>query len=136
MIYKHNMKKHQLKQLIKEEIHKVFLIENDEPPPGPEIPAETPSTPEGAIDKETAKELIKDTKGKIFTVTFIKKGGSVRVLNGRLGVTKHLKGGTLGYDPIEKGLIPVWDIKVKGYRVININTITNLKIGKKEYDIN
>jgi hypothetical protein len=99
----------------------------------PEVPAETPSEPSGEIDKETAKELIFDTKGKFFTVTFIKKDGSERVMNARLGVKKYLKGGTLAYDPAEFNYITVYDMGSKGYRMVNANTIKNLKIGKNEY---
>jgi hypothetical protein len=101
----------------------------------PEVPAETPSEPSGEIDKETAKELIFDTKGKFFTVTFIKKDGSERVMNARLGVKKYLKGGTLAYDPAEFNYITVYDMGAKGYRMVNANTIKNLKIGKNEYVI-
>ena len=99
----------------------------------PEVPAETPSEPSGEIDKEKAKELIFDTKGKFFTVTFIKKDGSERVMNARLGVKKYLKGGTLAYDPAEFNYITVYDMGSKGYRMVNANTIKNLKIGKNEY---
>jgi hypothetical protein len=35
-----------------------------------------------------------NTNGKIVTVTFTKKDGSIRIMNCRLGVTKHLKGGS------------------------------------------
>ena len=38
-------------------------------------------------------EVIENSNGKILTVVFVKKDGTERVLNGRLGVTKHLKGG-------------------------------------------
>jgi hypothetical protein len=99
----------------------------------PAVPAETPSEPSGEIDKETAKELIFDTKGKFFTVTFIKKDGSERVMNARLGVKKYLKGGTLKYDPAEFNYITVYDMGAKDYRTVNANTIQNLKIGKNEY---
>jgi hypothetical protein len=101
----------------------------------PEVPAETPSEPSGEIDKETAKELIFDTKGKFFTVTFIKKDGSERVMNARLGVKKYLRGGELKYDPAEFNYITVYDMGAKGYRMVNANTIQNLKIGKNEYVI-
>jgi hypothetical protein len=101
----------------------------------PAVPAETPSEPSGNIDRETAKELIFDTKGKFFTVTFIKKDGSERVMNARLGVKKYLKGGTLAYDPAEFNYITVYDMGSKGYRMVNANTIKNLKIGKNEYVI-
>jgi hypothetical protein len=98
-------------------------------------PAPTPSTPPGEISTEQAKQLIKDTKGKIFTATFTKKDGTVRVMNARLGVKKYLKGGSLAYDAELKGLIPVYDMQSEGYRTINVNTISKLKIGKNTYDV-
>ena len=99
----------------------------------PAVPAETPSEPSGEIDKETAKELIFGTKGKFFTVKFIKLDGSERVMNARLGVKKYLKGGTLKYDPAEFNYITVYDMGSKGYRTVNANTIQSLKIGNNEY---
>ena len=97
--------------------------------------AETPEQPSGSITKAEAKQLIKNTKGKFFTVTFIKKDGTTRVMNARLGVKAYLKGGELPYDPEAKGLIPVFDIPKREYRMVNINTITKLKIGNNEYDV-
>jgi hypothetical protein len=79
--------------------------------------------------------MIKDTKGKFFTVTFTKKDGTTRVMNARLGVKAYLKGGELPYDPDAKGLIPVYDVKTRDYRMVNLNTITNLKIGNNEYQV-
>lgn len=83
-------------------------------------------------------EKIKDTKGAFFTVKFIKKDGTERVLNGRFGVKKYLRGGDLPYDPIQKGLLPVWDPQAverggDGYRMITIGTIQSAKIGGVEY---
>jgi hypothetical protein len=101
----------------------------------PAVPAETPSEPSGEIDKETAKQLIFDTKGKFFTVTFIKKDGSERVMNARLGVKKYLKGGTLKYNPEDFNYITVYDMGAKDYRTVNANTIQKLKIGKNEYTV-
>lgn len=95
----------------------------------------TPDTPSGAISKEQAKQLIRNTNGKFFTATFIKKDGTTRVMNARLGVKAYLKGGELPYDPESKGLIPVYDVKTGDYRMININTLTNLKIGNNTYTI-
>jgi len=97
--------------------------------------AETPETPSGVITKDEAKRLIKDTKGKFFTVTFTKKDGSTRVMNARLGVKAYLQGGSLPYNPEEKGLLPLFDIQIKSYRVINLRTITELTIGKKTYEV-
>jgi hypothetical protein len=102
------------------------------------LPAETPERPQGPISRSEAKQIIKDTKGKFFTVTFTKKDGTTRVMNARLGVKAYLKGGELPYDPSSKGtygLIPVFDIPKKAYRMINIDTITKLKIGNNEYEV-
>lgn len=104
-------------------------------PPQETPPAETPEQPSGPITKDEAKQLIKDTRGKFFTVTFTKKDGSKRVMNARLGVKAYLKGGDLPYNPEDKGLIPVFDVQKKEYRMVNINTISHLKIGNNDYDV-
>ena len=54
-------------------------------------------------------------------------------MNARLGVKKYLRGGELKYDPAEFNYITVYDMGAKGYRMVNANTIQNLKIGKNEY---
>jgi hypothetical protein len=142
--------RHILSQLVKEAVSqrlKEAPITPIDPGPGqepegetpeaevPQGEAETPATPAGPISTEEAKQLIKGTKGKFFTVTFTKKDGTTRVMNARLGVKAYLKGGELPYDPDTKGLIPVYDMKNNGYRMINVNTISNLKIGSNEYQV-
>jgi hypothetical protein len=107
--------------------------ENPDEPTPEEAP--TPETPPGSISKEQAEQLIRATKGKFFTVTFTKKDGTTRVMNARLGVKAYLKGGELPYDAASKGLIPVFDIPKRAYRIVNLNTITNLKIGNNEYNV-
>ena len=62
--------------------------------------------------------------GKIFTVKFVKRtDGSERTMTCRLGVTKHLRGGTLGYDPREHDLLGVFDMTAGGYRSIDLRTV-------------
>lgn len=85
------------------------------------------------LNRDEIVKKIKATNGKIFTVTFVKKDGTTRVMNGRLRVRSYLKGGELPYDPIAKGLIPVFDIKKLEYRMINEKTIISAKIGAEEY---
>ena len=88
------------------------------------------------ITSDQAKKIIKDTKGKFFTVSFIKRmDGKPRVMNARLWVKAYLRGGTLPYNPEAKRLIPVFDVQKRDYRMINIDTIFNLKIGNKEYNV-
>lgn len=87
------------------------------------------------INTNEALGLIKNSKGRTFSVVYKKQDGSVRLLNGRLGVKKGVTGKGLGYDPAKKGLIPVFDMKAKGYRMVTIANIQGLKIDKKEYAV-
>ena len=108
----------------------------DQPQTTPEpTPQEEPTPETPVISRDQAKEIIQTTKGKVFTVSFVKKDGTNRVMNARLGVKVFLKGGTLPYNPDSKNLIPVYDMKNRGYRMINVNTINNLKIGNIEYSV-
>jgi hypothetical protein len=70
-------------------------------------------------------ERILSSNGKIFSVEFIKKDGTKRLMNCRLGVTKHLKGGASTLNP-EK-FITVYDLQSEGYRAINKESIINVK---------
>ena len=70
-------------------------------------------------------ERILSSNGKIFSVEFVKKDGSVRLMNCRLGVTKHLKGGSSTLDPDK--FITVYDLQSEGYRAINKEAIINVK---------
>jgi len=87
------------------------------------------------VNKEQAKNLINSSKGKFFTVEFVKKNGDTRVMNCRKGVKKHLKGGELAFDPNSKGLVVVFDAQKKAYRMININTLQSVTIDKATYSV-
>lgn len=89
------------------------------------------------INRDKAKQLIEGTKGQIFSGLFIKKDGTHRLINARLGVTKHLKDNAKKqpYNPIKYDLIPVFDMTNKGYRMINLNTLQKLIINKIIYKI-
>jgi hypothetical protein len=81
------------------------------------------------IEKELKmkKQLFRNLVGnQFFTVTFIKKDGTLRKLNGKLGVTKHLKGGKKSYDDSKFNYITVYDLANKGYRTVNLNTIKTI----------
>ena len=89
------------------------------------------------INRTKAKELIKESKGLIFNASFIKKDNTVRTLTGRLQVTKHLKENAKEqpYDPSKYNLQPVYDLKAKGYRMLNFNTLLTLNINANKYII-
>ena len=55
---------------------------------------------------------------KFFTIEFVKADGSLRKINGRLGVEKHKKGGT--DCNTNKQMMTVYDNYAKGYRNVNL----------------
>lgn len=83
-------------------------------------------------DINELRRLLKTSNGKMFTVIFIKKDGTIRTLNGRLGVTKFLRGGKDTTAHLDE-YMNVFDVHQKGYRKINLTTITDLKINKQTY---
>ena len=69
-------------------------------------------------------DFIAKSNGKFVSVTFIKKDGTARVLNGRTGVTKHLKGGISTVDTDQ--YMVVYDTVAQGYRSVNKDTIVSV----------
>jgi len=72
---------------------------------------------------------LKDTKGRIFRAVFVKKDGTERVMVGRTGVRKNVKGTGMSYNPESKGLMPVFDMRLGAWRMVNANTMKSLKCG-------
>lgn len=58
------------------------------------------------------------------TVTFVKKDGSVRKMNCRMGVSKYLKGGESTLDANQ--YVTVYDMTKAAYRAINRDTIIDI----------
>jgi len=77
-------------------------------------------------------ELILQSAGRFVTVVFEKKDGTLRTMTGRLGVTKHLKGGTSTLNP--DAYITLYDMVKKGYRAVNRDTIRSVTINHQTYD--
>lgn len=83
------------------------------------------------------KEMITRTNGKFFTVEFVKKDGSIRKMNCRTGVTRHLRaregvGSSTAH--IEK-YVTVYDVHAKGYRTINVDQLRSFKCGKMVFNL-
>ena len=79
---------------------------------------------------ETLKSVSKS--GKIYSVVFTKKDGSERIMSCRQGVTKHLRGGTSTTAHIPH-LLTTYSCNDKGYRNINICTISQIKGNGRVY---
>ena len=88
------------------------------------------------ISQDQAITMIQNTNGRFFGVDFQKKNSDeVRVMNARTGVSRYVTGGGLKFDATQKGLIPVYDIINKGYRMININGLMKLRTNGETYII-
>lgn len=97
------------------------------------------------ITRQQAKQMISELKnGTIYSVTFVKKDGSIRLMNSIKGTQKGVKGVGLKFDTEEKSLIPVYDIQLakkdpsnpdKCWRMVNVNTITEVRINKENYEV-
>ena len=88
---------------------------------------------EVAIARSTMIRKIKDTKGQIFSVQFVKKDGQTRDMNCRLGVSKYVKGTGTSL-PLPK-YVRVFDLQVHGYRLVNKETIKRAVISGTTYNI-
>jgi transcription initiation factor TFIID subunit TAF12 len=84
--------------------------------------------------------LIESTKGKFFSVNFTKADNSLRDMNCRIGVKKHLKGGVKTYDAKDKETgdktIGVFDQVSGGYRSFKASRVNSLVVGGVEYTFN
>ena len=76
-------------------------------------------------------DILLSSNGLFVTVTFTKKDVSERVLNGRLGVKKHLKGGVSTLNP--DLYVTIYDVVNEGYRAVNRSTIKTVKVGGVVY---
>ena len=87
------------------------------------------------ITKDTAKQYIYKTNGKIFSAVFTKKDGEKRKMVCRQGVAKYVKGVGLKFKPEERDLIGVFDMHKKAYRFINVKTLEQIKVEGITYTI-
>lgn len=84
--------------------------------------------------REEILATIKASGGKIFSVKFIKKDGSERIMQARLGVKAPLRGGK-STTAHRKHLITAYDMQNGGYRCINLDTIVWIKSSGEVYKV-
>ena len=80
-----------------------------------------------------AKELIKGSKGLIFSTTFVKKDNTIRTLTSRTGKQYTPTGKAAPYKPSDYNLITLYDMRKKAFRMLNLNTLLTLSINKEKY---
>jgi hypothetical protein len=74
---------------------------------------------------KTLASLIEKSNGKMLTVTFLKRDGTMRTMNGRIGVKKYIKGSSLKKNSSD--YITMYDVQNQGYRSVNRNTIVSVR---------
>ena len=80
-------------------------------------------------------EVLDRVGNKFIGVTFTKKDGSTRKLNGRFKVTKYLKGGTNRVVSNSNSYLSIYDVKSEGYRTINLDTVIEIKALNEVYHV-
>lgn len=85
--------------------------------------------------RDSLKEFIDGTKGRIFTATFIKKDGSLRMMNCRKGVHKDLKGGVNKAAANNPNYQIVFDMQIGEYRMLNLDTVQEIKFQKERWKL-
>jgi hypothetical protein len=81
--------------------------------------------------------LLKEQKGRFFSISFIKKNGKVRNLTGRLGVKSHRKTNSRksSASRFDNPYILVFDVQKQGYRMVNMNTAIEIKADKQTFKV-
>ena len=77
--------------------------------------------------------IVERNAGKIISITYMKKDGSVARMNGIYGVRRFLKGGTFKGD--RSLYIVIWDVAKRDYRSVNRTGIMELRAGGQVYKI-
>lgn len=73
------------------------------------------------------KTFLEAQDGKFVGIDYIKKDGSDRSLNGRLGVTKFLKGGDNNTEALDRSYLTVYDMKARGYRTVDLASASHVR---------
>lgn len=79
------------------------------------------------------ENIINRTNGKFFTVTFVKKDGTIRRATARTGVRKGVKGIGMNYNATDKGIKILWVCDAENFRAIKLNSILSVKFKGKNY---
>ena len=105
------------------------------------------------ITRDKVWELIAIAEGEneAFGVTFIKKDGSLRRMSCKLGVKREVTGKGMSWNPIQRGMLPVFDLnappsknapldedgnpKRGAWRMINVNTMQSLTVDGVTYEV-
>lgn len=93
---------------------------------------DSPEPTQIAFTRDSVHALVADSR--FFNVEFIKRStGELRTMQARLGVKKHLEGGSKAYDDKTKNLLTVFSTDANGYRSIPIDLIQSMTVKGTTY---
>ncbi len=76
-------------------------------------------------------EIARIAGNKFISISFLKKDGTPRTINGRLHVKRYLKGGDNPNTRNDAFLI-IYSMRDKGYRTINLDSVIRIAASGKE----
>jgi hypothetical protein len=102
-----------------------FIVDKTtkKPHTSPEQTKETKQTMQTELDN-----LIAETKGKFFSITFVKKDGSVRVINGKDKYQRLLKGGVNNVK--DAGYVPFVNRNTETWASAHKDAVVTFRCGK------
>lgn len=87
------------------------------------------------LTREKIYQLLQEQDGKFFSVVFRKKNGQLRKINGRLGVTKYLRGGANKVMRYDNPYETVFECSALDYRTANLHTVEKVYANKCVYKV-
>lgn len=94
------------------------------------------------ILREKLLRFLESLNGKFVSIDFHKKSGSIRTLNGRMGVRKHVKGIRWSInDRMDLPYVCIYEVSkpgtgiAGGYRNVDISGILSIRANGTEYEI-
>lgn len=85
------------------------------------------------VKRPLIKTLIATNQDKFIGVTFTKKDGEKRSLNGRLHV--HSKTGQAPTTAHIPKYLTIYDVKARGFRTINLETVESIRMKGGEFKV-
>ena len=70
-----------------------------------------------------------------YTVVYVKKDGTPRILHGVNGIEHNLKGGVSLVEQDNNDLFVTFDIDKIAYRTINLATTIRIRVGGRNYEV-
>ena len=88
------------------------------------------------LARDAVRERLARTKGKIFSMQFIKRGnGELRTMKARIGEGRDMRKNAMPYEPGQRRLIVVYDVGAEGYRAVPLDGILTLNINGRNYRV-